>query len=187
MKSVRPGIASANRRRSGSFASLIDELLNDEGALDGLAFAYTGLGEPERRALAHAILQDARDPTPALAALVAVEENPSLRHRLAGLLSRHGRIGMGALVEGTEAQGEALLIQSIPGFESESLRITWKESEIREIEIESRNDLSCTGSPSKADLARAVDTLAPLLWRHIRSGGRLPEGVERFAAFFSAG
>jgi hypothetical protein len=31
----------------------------------------------------------------------------------------------------------------------------------------------------------AVETLAPLLWQHIRAGGRLPEGIERFAGFFS--
>jgi hypothetical protein len=36
-------------------------------------------------------------------------------------------------------------------------------------------------------VANAVETLAPLVWRHIRSGGALPDGVERFAGFFSAG
>ena len=33
----------------------------------------------------------------------------------------------------------------------------------------------------------AVETLAPLVWRHIRSGGALPDGVQRFAGFFSIG
>ena len=34
-------------------------------------------------------------------------------------------------------------------------------------------------------ITEAVDTLAPLVWRHVRAGGRLPDGAERFAAFFS--
>ena len=84
VKPARPGIASSNRRRLGSFASLIDLILDDDSALDGLAFAYAELGEPERRALAQAVLQDSRDPTQALLAFLAVEESPTLRHRLAG-------------------------------------------------------------------------------------------------------
>jgi len=160
--------------------------LDDEAALDGLVFAYSTLEEPERRGLVHAVLQDAGDPTQALAAFVAVEENPRLRQRLAGLLSRHGRIRMAAFLEGTEANGEARLIQSLPGFGTESLRITWKHSKIEEMEIKSRNDLNPSSSGSIVELGRAVETLASLLWRHIRAGGRLPDGVERFAGFFSA-
>ncbi|NNE17845.1 MAG: hypothetical protein HKN10_05130 [Myxococcales bacterium] len=34
-------------------------------------------------------------------------------------------------------------------------------------------------------VSEAVETLAPLLWQYIRAGGRLPDGVERFASFFS--
>ena len=61
VKATRPGIASTNRRRSGSFASLLDQVLRDESALDGLAFAYAELPEPERPALAHAVVQDATE------------------------------------------------------------------------------------------------------------------------------
>ncbi len=185
VKPARPGIASANRRRLGSFASLIDQVLDDESALDGLSFAYAELEEPARWALARAILQDAEEPAEALAALLMVEDNPRLRQRLAGLISRQGRIDQRAFLEGTEAHGEAHLIQSLPGLEPESLRIAWKKSKIQSIEIESRKD--SRNDVSTVTLAAAIETLAPLLWRHIRSGGELPDGVERFAGFFSAG
>ena len=68
MKPARPGIADTDRPRLGSFASLLDQARHDDGALDGLAFAYTEVGNPERRALIHAVLQDAADPTDALIA-----------------------------------------------------------------------------------------------------------------------
>jgi hypothetical protein len=187
MKPGRPGIANADRTRLGSFASLLDQILSDDGALDGLAFAYTELGEPERRALIHAVLQDAEDPTDALVAFIAVEEEPELRRRLAGLVSRYGHIDRSACLAGTETEGEACLMQSLPGLDSEGLKITWKESKIQSIEIESRNELKIEALPSRVTSAEAAETLAPLVWNHIRSGGQLPDGVERFAGFFSAG
>jgi hypothetical protein len=187
VKHARPGIVKTKRRRSESFASLLDQILHDEGALDGLAFAYAELPEPDRPALAHAVLEDAGDPTKALVAFLAVEESPQLRLRLAGLISRYGRIDQSAFLEGTEAQGEARLVQSVPGLAPESLRIAWKGSEIQVLEIESRKDVSFETSASAVTVAEAVETLAPLLWQHIRSGRRLPAGAERFAAFFSAG
>jgi len=187
VKAQRPGIASANRPRVGSFATLIDQVLGDDDALDGLAFAYAELGESERRGLAHAVLQDAGNPTQALVAFLAVEENPKIRQRLAGLISRHGCIDQRACLEGTEAQGTARLMQSLPGLEPESLRIAWKDSKIESIEIESRIPPQNDASVATVSTAQAVETLAPLVWRHIRSGGELPDGVERFAGFFSAG
>ena len=187
VKTPRPGIASANRPRLGSFASLIDQVLEDDDALDGLAFAYAELGEPERRGLAHAVLQDAGNPTQALVAFLAVEENPRLRQRLAGLISKHGCIDQCAFLEGTEAQGAARLMQSLPGLEPESLRIAWKDSKIASIEIESRKSLRNDASLLAVSVAEAMQTLAPIVWRHIRSGGELPDGVERFAGFFSVG
>jgi hypothetical protein len=183
----RPGIANADRPRLGSFASLIDQILDDDNALDGLAFAYAELDEPERRALTHAVLQDAGDPTQALVAFLTMEDNPRLRQRLAGLIRKHGRIEQGACLEGTEAHGAARLMQSLPGLEPESLRIVWKESKIQSIEIKSRTDVEIDSAATEVAVADAVETLAPLVWRHIRSGGALPDGVERFAGFFSAG
>ena len=186
VKPPRPGIANADRPRSGSFASLIDQIMDDDNALDGLAFAYAELGEPERRALAHAVLQDAGDPTQALVAFLTMEENPRLRQRLAGLISKHGCIDQCAFLEGTQAQGAARLMQSLPGLEPESLRIVWKESKIQSIEIKSRTGVEIDATVARVAVADAAETLAPLVWRHIRSGGELPDGVERFAGFFSA-
>ena len=187
VKPARPGIASANRPRSGSFAGLLDQILHDESALDGLAFAYAELPAPERRALAHAVLQDAGDPTHALIAFLAVEDNPSLRQRLTGLIGQHGRIVRSAWLDGTEAQGEACLMQSIPGLEHESLLVAWKGSKIQHIEIKSRSNTEVDATAPAVPLAEAVEILAPLVWRHIRSGRSLPDGVERFGGFFSVG
>jgi len=187
VKRARPGIASANRQRLGSFATLIDQILDDDSALDGLAFAYAELGEPDRRALAHAVLQDAADPTQALVAFLAVEESPRLQQRLVGLISRLGRIDQRAFLEGTEAHGTARLVQSLPGLAPESLCIVWNDSKIHSIEIESRTALGADPWAQTVAVAEAVQALAPLVWQHVRSGGELPPGVERFAGFFSAG
>lgn len=180
----RPSIASTNRRRLGSFASLLDQILQDGRALDGLAFAYAELGEPERRALAHAVVRDARSPNQALAALLAVEENPRLRQRLAELIQRRGGIKRSAFVEGTDAQGGACLVQTLPGIGVEALWITWKEHAIDSIEVKSRKNPTIIASGPRVTLDEAVETLAPLLWRHVRLGGQLPEGAMRFAGFF---
>jgi hypothetical protein len=185
VKATRPGIARADRPRRGPFASLLDQVLHDRTALDGLAFAYAELGHRERDALVRAVLQDAAEPTRALAALLAVEEEPGARQRLAGLIQRYGRVEQAAFLTGTEAQGEARLLQSLPSLDPELLRIAWKESKIESIEIESRCDLKFDDPAPAVTVSEAVETLAPLLWQHIRAGGLLPEGVERFAGFFS--
>jgi hypothetical protein len=166
---------------------LVDQILDDSSALDGLAFAYAELGEPDRQALARAVVQDAGDPTQALVAFLAVEENPRLKQRLAGLIRRHGRVDQCAFLEGTGALGAARLIQSLPGLEPESLCIAWNHSKIHSIGIESRIDLQTRPSAGAVAVAEAVETLAPLIWQHIQSGGELPPGVERFAGFFSVG
>ena len=187
VKRARPGIVSADRPRLGSFATLLDQILDDDGALDGLAFAYTELKEPDRHALARAVLQDAGDPTQALVAFLAVEESPRLQRRLVGLISRHGRIEQRAFLESTGAHGAARLMQSLPGLEPESLCIAWKDSKIHSIEIEPRTDLQAEPFAEAVAVAEAVETLTPLVWQHMRAGGELPPGVERFAGFFSAG
>lgn len=187
MKLARPGIADTDRPRLGSFASLLDQARHDDGALDGLAFAYTELRGPERRALIHAVLQDAANPTDALIAFIAVEEDPKLRRRLAALVSKGGHVDRFAVLEGTETEGEACLVQSLHGLDTEALRVTWKESKIESIEIESRRALKLEGLETEVAPVKAVETLAPLVWKHIRSGGELPDGVERFAGFFSVG
>jgi hypothetical protein len=180
----RPGIASANRPRLGPFVSLLEQVPRDPSALDGLAFAYGELADAERRALVQAVVQDTNDPARALLALIAVEEEPRLRRRIASLIQRHTRIERSAVLEGTETEGESRLIQSVAGLGSESLHLVWKSSKIGLIEIEPRTVSNIGGS--SVPVATAVDSLLPLLWRHIRAGGELPEGAERFAGFFSA-
>ncbi len=204
MKRARLGIVSANRPRLGAFATLVAQILDDDGALDGLAFAYGELAEPDRQALARAVVQDAEDPTQALVAFLAVEESPRLRQRLTGLISRHGRIDQNAFLQGTETLGAACLSQSLPGLAPESLCIAWNNSKIHSIEIKSRTAPPQTETfpgtvatvaetpaaptfPGTVAVSEAVETLAPLVWRYIRSGGELPPGVERFAGFFSVG
>jgi len=179
----RPGIASANRPRLGPFASLLNEVPHDQSALDDLAFAYGGLPAAERGALVQAVVQDANNPSQALLALIAVEEEPTLQRRIAGLIQRHTRIDKSAALEGTEAEGESRLVQSVPGLWSESLHVAWKLSKISTIKIEAPTLSKIDGH--LVPVATAVDRLVPLLWQHIRAGGQLPEGAERFAGFFS--
>ncbi len=181
----RPGIVSANRPRTGSFASLLDQLLDDPDALDGLAFSYGELPVHERPALIRAVLQDAADPTQALMAMLAVEDEPGLCRRLAGLIGKHGRFEQRAYLRGDAHQGQASLVQSISGTSPEALKVSWKDSEIDEIGIEARLDLDVLGTEPAVSVAEVVDRLAPLLWRHLRGGGHLPRGAERFAGFFS--
>jgi hypothetical protein len=180
-----PGIASANRPRLGPFAELLRQIRHDQTALDALVFAYTALDGAGRRALIHALHQDAQHPTQGLGAFLVVERNPELRRHLAQLIREDGRIERSAVLQGSAARGEARLIQSLSGFWPEALRVRWSRSKIDCIEIEARADLRIESPASPLVVAEVVDTLAPLVWRHIREGGHLPQGVGRFAGFFS--
>ena len=181
----RPGIASADRPRGGPFADLVEQILHDSKALDALAFAYSELGTEGRLGLIRAVVQDAPDPGPALGALLAVESNGAVAADLADLLRRHGQTKSSATLEKRPDGGEACLIQPRFGFAGELMRITWNHNQIIDIEIESRIQVKFDVSEPESSVADAVEAVAPLLWRHIKAGGALPEGVERFAAFFS--
>ena len=63
----------------------------------------------------------------------------------------------------------------------ESLRFSWNSNEIERIEIESADDLSFHGPESPLDAKLALETLVPMVWAHIRRGGELPPGIDRFA------
>jgi hypothetical protein len=78
-------------------------------------------------------------------------------------------------------------MQSVADLETESLLVAWKGSKIQHIEIKSRSDVEVDAAAPAVPLAEAVEILAPLVWRHIRSGRSLPDGVERFGGFFSVG
>ena len=185
MKAPKPGIADADRPRGGSFAELVEQILHDPSALDALAFAYSELGTEGRRGLIRAVVQDVSDPGHALGALLAVESDTSVAADLAGLLRQHGHTESFATLETRPGGGEACLIRPRFGFARELMRITWNHNQITGIEIESRAEMKFAASGTRSSVANAIAALAPLLWRHIRAGGALPEGVERFAGFFS--
>ncbi len=161
---------------------MLDQVLWDEAALDGMVFAYEELSAPERLAMAIAVAQDAAHPAQALAVLLSVEKEPRLRARLGALWVEHAALQRTAGRWGTAQSGGAVLIQTVRGCEPERLRITWNHSEISEIAIESTSDSSF--EEVSADARQVVEAVAPMLWHHIRTGGRLPEGIERFASFF---
>jgi hypothetical protein len=182
----RPGIASADRPRRGPFAELVERILDDSNALDGFAFAYGELETEGRRDLIRAVIQDVPNPGKALGALLAVEPDAGLAADLAGLLRRHGRTESYATLERRSCGGgEACFVRPRLGFAAELFRITWNHNQIDAIEIESGIEMSSLVTGSESPVPMVVEVVAPLLWRHIRAAGALPEGVERFAGFFS--
>lgn len=182
MEARRPGVAKAGRPRGGAFSSLLDQVVGDESALDALIFAYESLSAGERLAMMRAVVQDAERPAQAITALLAVEPDPALRKRLEGLLRKHAGLRQFASVWGTPEQGGANLIHWLRGSSPESLRISWSHHEIVTIEIESEADWSL-GSVA-VDPKEVTKTVAPMIWRYVRSGRSLPAGIDRFADFF---
>jgi hypothetical protein len=77
------------------------------------------------------------------------------------------------------------LIQTDPDGAKDTLRISWNDKEIESIEVEPGSVPRSSPPGEAADPAVVVDALVPLLWKHIRRGGHLPAGIERFAGFFS--
>jgi hypothetical protein len=181
MGGSRPGIAKANRPRKGAFSRLIGEALRHDDALDALVFAYEGLPGADRRAMVDAVLQDADRPGPALAALLFAEVEPRLRARIAEVLRTHADVDL-AWVSGTEADGAALLRDVTSAHGNDALRITWTAHEIEGLAVEPSAEQSFFGrAMPRAD---AMAFLAPMLWRHLRRGGALPAGMQRFARLF---
>lgn len=165
---------------------LVERILHDSSALDGFSFAYGKLGTEGRRALIRAVIQDVPNPGRALGALLAVEADAALAADLAGLLRRHGQTESYATLDSRPNGGEACLIRQRFGFAVELLRITWNRHQIEDMKIESEIEMKRPFAPgAESSVSAAVEAVAPLLWRHIRAGGALPEGVERFARFFS--
>ncbi|UCH30138.1 MAG: hypothetical protein JSV06_03685 [Myxococcales bacterium] len=104
---------------------------------------------------------------------------------LDALISEETESGATAFAWGDEAQGGAGLIQSRAGRDHEGLRISWNDGQIESIEIESRPGMSFFASGRAANPADVVDAIVPMLWKHIRSGGELPAGIDRFAGALS--
>lgn len=185
VEAQRPGIADADRPRVGAFAKLLDEIRADPSALDALAFAYGELGLEERRHLIRAVVQDARNPIHALGALLAVESDAIVAGDLSDLLRRHGHKESFATFEARPDGGEVCFCQPRFGFAIELMRISWNNNHIENIEVESRVEMNSIAPNQRVPVDAAVEAVAALLWRHIREGHGLPEGVERFAGFFS--
>lgn len=181
----RPGIAKANRRREGDFSGFVERIAEDAEALDGLIYAYESLDAGDRTRLARAVIQDLDAPAAALSVLLAVEEDQAIRHELAAWIIQHGTTAPWVSLRGTCAAGEACLICPEPGGGAEALRIAWDRSQIKSLAIETLDDLSAHRA-MRVPTEDAADVLAPLLWRHLRAGGVVPDGARRYADFFRA-
>jgi hypothetical protein len=102
---------------------------------------------------------------------------------LEALISRQSASGAAAFVWGTWELGGARLVPGSIETRSESLRVAWNRNEIESIEIESGGMSSFRGPEAPADSALLLERLVPMLWAHIRRGGTLPPGIDRFARF----
>jgi hypothetical protein len=116
------------------------------------------------------------------------ETGPAVRlvlRELDALLARHAGLERRAAMRWSSRGGEAQWIHAHDDDSAEILRIRWNDCEIESIDIESGDHLSFESPAAPDDTAKVVDTVLPLLWRHIRHGRPLPVGIERFAGFLS--
>lgn len=185
----KPGIAKADRPRSGSFSSLVSRAPIDQSALDALVFAYEELGPAERRSLVRAVLNDAKAAAPVLAGFLLVEEEPGSRKRLEALILRHAVVRRSTWAAGTSQCGRAVLAQGLDGGWRDVLWLSWRQSEIVDLEIQGRLEPSFSPGTDlvPTDPAALVEVLTPMLWRHLRRRAPVPSGLDRFAGFFSLG
>jgi hypothetical protein len=93
--------------------------------------------------------------------------------------------GLDARLRGDSDSGEACLIRRVGAHEAEVLRLSWNACRIRHIEVQSRRNLRQIEPLPPADAVEVVERLVPMIWSHLRAGGRLPPGIRRFAPFFS--
>jgi hypothetical protein len=182
-----PGIAKAERRRQSAFTTLLDQVLDDEAALDALVFAYEELDASERTGLLLAVVQDAKQPLEPLAAFLSVERDPRLRRRIETLIGRHTKVARAAFLWGDAECGGAALQQAVEGAQPEALILAWDQNELESLSIETRTDLSFFGAGDTVPVEEVVELVLPMLWRYIRSGRELPEGIDRFAGLLSVG
>ena len=201
-----PGLAATDRGRTGPFAALLRRTTSDPHAADGFALAYAELDEVERRQLLHLVTDDARregiDVTAALARMLGVEQAPALVEALVEALWSAADRALpdlrdtpradtaGALLFRDGPGGLAVLLR--PGEDGgfEQLEIAWTAERCTRIEVstapswtEALDALDRRLEP--APIRTAIDAVAPILWRHRRSGGGLPPGAARFAALFA--
>jgi hypothetical protein len=191
--------------RVGPFGALIVAAATDPAAARGLAGAYASLAVAARRRIIDAVLSDAVaegiSASPALIALLAVEDDPDLARTIADGLNAAGGDGLRstvvprALLAGDEERGGVLLIRPLHGTFVEVLALAWARADGV---THALFDPLVDDSAAAGHIARlpeglrfeetptqlAVDVLASVLWSHRLKHGSLPPGVERFADLF---
>lgn len=191
--------------RVGPFGALIVAAATDPAAARGLAGAYAQLAVLARRRIIEAVLADANaegiSPSPALIALLAVEDDPELARLIAdGLNSAGGdglrsTVSLRALLAGDEERGGVLLIRPLHGTFVEVLALAWTSGDgVTHALFDPLIDDSAASSHimrlpeglrfEETPTPLAVDVLAAVLWSHRRKHGSLPPGVERFSDLF---
>ena len=191
--------------RVGPFGALIVAAATDPAAARGLAGAYASLAVGARRRIIEAVLSDASaegiSASPALIALLAVEEDPELARLIADGLNSAGGDGLRstvaprALLAGDEERGGVMLIRPLHGTFVEVLALAWSRAEgVTHALFDPLVDDSAAGSHAtrlpeglhfeETPTQLAVDVLAAVLWSHRLKHGSLPPGVERFADLF---
>lgn len=148
-------------------------------------YAYAELPEAARRELIRVTVQDATDPLVTLAAFLSVEEAPTIRVRLEGLLAKHGRVERRAWTWGTPDDGGAALTQMVGARPPDTLELRWNDSEISEIRIETTAEPSFPVGAQSRTPAEVIELIAPRLWTYLRDGHPVPTGTDRFVGFFS--
>jgi hypothetical protein len=191
--------------RVGPFGALIVAAATDPAAARGLAGAYASLAVGARRRIIEAVLSDAVaegiSASPALIALLAVEEDPELARLIADGLNSAGGDGLRstvaprALLAGDEERGGVLLIRPLHGTFVEVLALAWTRGDgVTHAIFDPLLDDSAAYSHAarlpeglhfeETPTQLAVDVLAAVLWSHRLRHGSLPPGVERFADLF---
>ncbi len=203
---IRPTLHhAAARGRVGPFGALIVAAATDPAAARGLAGAYASLAVGARRHIIQAVLADATaegiSASPALIALLAVEEDPELARLIAESLNSAGGDGLRstvasrALLAGDEERGGVLLIRPLHGTFVEVLALSWERAlGVTHSVFDPLVDDSVAANHTarlpdglrfeETPTSLAIDVLASVLWDHRKKHGRLPPGVERFADLF---
>lgn len=182
-----PGITQA-RPRDDAFARLLKATETDGRTLASLGLAYAGFPCDVREALIEAVLRDTDRPADILAVFLAVEDEPRLAQRLAELLSvrpRAPRPESGAAFQETSDGLQVTLIRPLHGAFAEIMRVRWNDRGLLGIDVESIVHLKELEPLPRIPLSTALDRVTAPLWRHLRKGGPVPEGAERFAGLFS--
>jgi hypothetical protein len=191
--------------RVGPFGALIVAAATDPAAARGLAGAYASLAVAARRRIIEAVLSDAMaeciSASPALIALLTVEEDPELARLIADSLNSAGGDGLRstvaprALLAGDEERGGVLLIRPLHGTFVEVLALAWVRSDgvTHSIFDPLVDDTAAATHTARlpdglhfeeTPTQLAIDVLASVLWSHRRKHGSLPPGVDRFADLF---